>query len=294
MNEADKFVNSKIDEFADKFSTLKHISPPKTLFHYTDSETLLKIIENKCIWMTHALYTNDSSEFIHGMIKFKSALDILEDKGVEKSWLDRIREFFDQEMKSPLAEPYVFSLTERSDQLSQWRGYGDNCNGLSIGFNTEVFNADAGIHFKCVSVIYDPSIQNQIVNSVIQGFINLILSLGHKIDDGKKWGPSLARGYFQVAYAQSIRFKDPSWCEEREWRNIKLTPPQDANIFLRKGSSSLKKTYNLNLADVENLITVVNIGPLSDKEKQIKALEFLKLNSNLKFDITMSMIPMKN
>lgn len=294
MNEDDKDVDLKIDEFTNRLSSLEHSSPPKKLFHYTDSETLLKIIENRSIWMTHALYTNDSSEFIHGMEKFKNALNILEDKGVEKSWLNRIREFFDQEMRSPLAEPYVFSMTEQCDQLSQWRGYGDNCKGLSIGFDTDIFKADAGIHFKCVSVIYDPSIQNQIVNSVIQGFINLMRSLGNKIDDGKKWGPPLARGYFQVAYAQSIRFKDASWSEEREWRNIKLTSPQDPNIFLRKGSSSLKKTYNLNLADVEKLIAEVNIGPLSDKEKQSKALECLKLNSNLKFGVSMSAIPMKN
>ncbi len=122
MGTTDGEQEKLIDDYWQKFGQVETKAPPEFLYHYTSNDVLLKVINGKNLWFTHALHMNDSEEFAHGMKLFKSALDTLELKEVDKGWLDRIRKFFDDEMADPTGQPYIFSMTEEPDQLSQWRG----------------------------------------------------------------------------------------------------------------------------------------------------------------------------
>ena len=82
-----------IDTYTEKFAQLEVRQPPDTLYHYTSNEALLKINSSKSLWMTHALFTNDSAEFSHGMKKFKAAFDILDNVRKRASPQGNIREW---------------------------------------------------------------------------------------------------------------------------------------------------------------------------------------------------------
>ncbi len=290
----DSEIQSSIDKFANDFSSIEISNPPSTLFHYTSNDTLLNIVRSRSLWLTHALFLNDSTEFQHGMRKFMSGIDHFEKHGFDKGWLDHIRNFFSKELNDPLAQPFVFSLSQERDQLSQWRGYGDFGHGVSIGFSANEISEISQFHLKILPVIYDHAKQNEIVNRTVEGFKSLFQKLGHKIDNGVKWGPWLALAYFQIAYVHSIRFKDPSWHEEKEWRAVAIADGKNKNVFTRTRGKSLVKSLTLPLENLEKLIAEVVIGPQADKVRHTLALESVKTSTGCRFEIGRSSIPMRD
>lgn len=62
-------------------------SPPKIIYHYTDSYGLLGLIESGSIWATHVSRLNDSSEYHHGA---KLVTDFVRDNMPQSHWLKKL------------------------------------------------------------------------------------------------------------------------------------------------------------------------------------------------------------
>ena len=94
--------------------------PDKALFHYTTPDSLYSIIESKKLWATQIQHLNDTSEFQHGV-----DVALLEIRDFEKKSLpgeDLLFESLKKRVRSmDGARSFVFSLSEQSDLLSQWR-----------------------------------------------------------------------------------------------------------------------------------------------------------------------------
>lgn len=127
----------------------------------------------------------------------------------------------------------------------------------------------------------------------MNAFIELIKNIGKFIDDGQKWGPQVARGYFQAAYVQSIRFKDKSWHEEKEWRYVTFATNKNPNVFSRSSGQALRKSYNLIFPSIEQALASVMIGPKSEFQTQTIALEGIRTAEGFSFEIFQSEIPMR-
>lgn len=194
---------------------------------------------------------------------FKQGLNLLEDAGIQKDWLDRVRIFFDQEIKAPLAIPFVFSATQEGNQRGQWLEYGDSGRGVSIGIKTGVLTKVTKYLGGPVVVIYDEEIQRQIVQSVVESFIELARTLIKKLDNSD-YVREFALAYFRVAYLQSVRFKSRHWRDEREWRYFLLAKNDNANIFARTRGERESKYFHLDLPAVYQLLTEVVLGPRAD------------------------------
>ena len=121
---------------------------PEYLYHYTTFENAKKIIDTNECWFTNVHFLNDSSEFNYARSIFEKTLNspegkerifaALEPYGYLTSDLlpDILNEVENllEEAKHGDSQSYIFSFSERGDQLSQWRGYGRNGDGVSIGF----------------------------------------------------------------------------------------------------------------------------------------------------------------
>lgn len=132
---------------------------PEFLSHYTSQKGLLGILKTGKLWMTDILYLNDSSEFKHtlGLIKldlekrekqlpplrgFLSSTNTQEDDIINKTryTFEKIKTFCEgigditQERRF---ENFVFSLSHKEDDLSQWRSYCPKEGGFSIEFDYE-------------------------------------------------------------------------------------------------------------------------------------------------------------
>ena len=89
----------------------------KLLYHYCSVETFFQIIKNQTLRLTNIQYMNDSEELHYGMDLLGEAEDKY--KLIDKRSRDYVN-------------IYAMCFSEMGDLLSQWRGYGDNAEGLSI------------------------------------------------------------------------------------------------------------------------------------------------------------------
>ena len=90
-------------------------------YHYTDIDSIIKILDSKCIWLMHYSKQNDSSE---GRYILENIANKSEDY---KSLIDVLT-----------ANLFLSSFSLYGNLLSQWRGYGN----VNIGFDYEGMKSD--------------------------------------------------------------------------------------------------------------------------------------------------------
>ncbi|HEV7494344.1 hypothetical protein [Baekduia sp.] len=110
------------------------------LYHYTTLDGLTGITDTSSIWASDARYMNDASEMSY-------AAELIETVIAEV-----LAEVDDQPLRSALPtrpgfgnafnyavpfgpRPFVACFCEAEDLLSQWRGYGGDDSGISLGID---------------------------------------------------------------------------------------------------------------------------------------------------------------
>ena len=119
--------------------SLESYQPRPIIYHYTDDVGLRGILESGRLWLTDIFSLNDPSELKHGL---SLAVRILNEKaanGPEESKLFA-RDFGSlNEAIRRSAHYFVCSLSERGDDLGQWRAYADNGRGYALGFDAKAW-----------------------------------------------------------------------------------------------------------------------------------------------------------
>ena len=118
---------------------------PKILYHYTTINTFYNMMEHSLryekddihpqyinMWATHYAYQNDPTEcqlFFEGLQK--GVLDYTEKNNIK----------LDDKSKELIQRPwyglniFTISFSEQEDDLTMWRGYGQNGDGVCLGFD---------------------------------------------------------------------------------------------------------------------------------------------------------------
>ena len=122
---------------------------PKTLYHYCSVPTFYNIIKNKSIWLSDISKSNDSQElrWILGELRIFMMEQWLvyvnnaqaAGKTVDFSLFNDTYKVIDNFLRLEIKKNWVFCLSEKKDDLGQWRGYADDGRGLAIGFQAENF-----------------------------------------------------------------------------------------------------------------------------------------------------------
>lgn len=94
------------------------------IYHYTSSSVLMSIVKNKSIWLTGKHHLNDPDE--------GAVFDFL-CKEYQKKNGECLNDMANYLMEYDF---FINCMTEQRDKLSQWRGYGDQGRGVSIGFDS--------------------------------------------------------------------------------------------------------------------------------------------------------------
>ncbi|QSX29701.1 DUF2971 domain-containing protein [Shewanella cyperi] len=102
------------------------------IYHYSDSSTLIKILESKVLWLSDILKMNDPGEYTAG---FEIVKSVFKQKFPDHlDWLER-NHFIGKDKKTLLLS---CSFSKQKDDLGQWRAYGDDSKGVAIGFTPEI------------------------------------------------------------------------------------------------------------------------------------------------------------
>jgi hypothetical protein len=277
------------------FSVLEAISDhyplPNDLFHYTSAQGLLGMISGSSMWATNIEYLNDTAEFNHGENIITETVNRWKRRpknknGVRKKFFELIDEaprFFQAE------DVFVISLTEKRDQLSQWRGYTPFNSGYSIGFDTEQLQLTgwATNKMQLMRCIYSEDQQKKFVDAFIDNLLNrwerrITKTNGQQLT--KKLEDEVFEfRIFSIFVAASM--KDPAFSEECEWRLLGLHRDYKTLCF-RPGASSLVPYIQLQWGEGTKLkdaqpIRSVTCGPCPDPKLSEKSLRRLLDASNL-------------
>lgn len=210
----------------------------QVFYHYCDIPTFYKIISGSSIWLSDISKSNDKAEvkwfrdkFSEYILRKESEildkyLSELESATLQEHGRDRFCDDYVHLDTAALKKsvkmyeyynpykPFVFSLSQARDSLSQWRGYGNNGAGLAIGFRGEYLNLinekynEALLSFK--SVNYEESLtelldKNSGLNPLPKDLSHIQEIISASITKASKFEPF---------------YKNPSFREEKEWRVV--------------------------------------------------------------------------
>ena len=134
-----------------KIAKEKALSDGTLLYHYCSVASFFSIMKNQSIWLSDISKSNDSQELKWFLLKFETFMHRLLDSQVREKaqggYNDDPVEIQDlyskvvQALQNESIKCWAFCLSEKRDDLGQWRGYADDGKGLAIGFNQVPFNA---------------------------------------------------------------------------------------------------------------------------------------------------------
>jgi hypothetical protein len=266
-------------------------SPPEFLYHYTNGDGLLGILQTSTLWATTIEYLNDSPEF-------RGASDMLKDRLKEEFyfndtladintlsrrkqislWLSQVLE------QKHSGGHHVICFCANGDILSQWRGYSDGSYGYSVGFRTETlttFSKNAG--FVLGKCIYQKDVQK----AIIEELFNYCLAMSSSRDEILS---EIASALIQCG----AFFKDDSFAEENEWRLVSLGRDIWTMRF-RRGKSMITPYIVLPIgAEANSSIDHVYIGPCPHMTLSEKSMWMLLGQKGITGDVRCSRIPFRD
>jgi hypothetical protein len=262
-------------------------SVPEIVYHYTDQNGLLGILEKKELWCTHMAYMNDATEYEFGATLLREMLVLLESDGPDERIRDHAQtaKYYAGYQRKPVTEqtnqmlpwgPCVASFSAMKDDLSQWRAYSRTGSRFAFGFRTAKLRKLPETQFKNVEYCRERALQN-----LSEAFISGV----RRIDEAPhaKGLPTsrihppeytllLQRLLREIGvYCKHCKFRD-----EREWR-LALDAGKPA---FRSGRSFVIPYTTVSLKELDHPIESITVGPCAHPELSISSVLQLLLSNH--------------
>ncbi|HVN58747.1 MAG TPA: DUF2971 domain-containing protein [Bacteroidales bacterium] len=259
------------------------------LYHYTNLEALIGIVQKHDLWLTNSRFSNDETELNHG---YEIAREVINRHKQTKTSTEMARYYglVESLLRNPPQGVYICCFCERNNLLSQWRSYGENGTGVSIGFNPTGFQRFTGPDLsteqyglmRLWKVYYDDQVKEKIVAQALE-----LIPEMHK-------GKSIELQAQKAAEAIHFflpTFKNKDFVDEDERRLI-FTPSKNCSVkpLYRYRRQMLVPYFSLNsLVNQNNQnnqnpcrlpIKSVMVGPSERKQINKESIELLMHNNN--------------
>ncbi len=284
----------QVDEFFQEI-------PESPLFHYTGVDALLGIANSSAIWASHVYYLNDSKEVLHACDVLDRALGNPESHlGLNARDQDFVAQFrtWSASFRRDKYCLFVFSLSEQSSLLSQWRSYTPYGRGVSLGFAPSLIKRliDKN-NLKIAKCVYKQYEQELVLRSLLDKMLTTFRREQPQPNpmanpESTCYYSYLERFRGDVLQVLSI-IKHQAFEEEQEWRLVSqyfenYTVPE---ISFRAGASMLVPYIKLKIGDERPAFERVILGPSAHADLSMTALSMFLSNSRLSNVTENSWIP---
>lgn len=251
-----------------------------TLYHYCSNFVFHSIVSNNSIWLSSLSHSNDSEEgkFASNYIRYAFRQNKLLNPTVLYELDARL------EAAETNANGFGFCLSKKDDLLSQWRGYADDGQGMSIGFSKEYLKritkheSDKFSLSLCEIKYYDRKnvepvnpyipeiithIQNGAFNPVIRDSKNRVTSPEAKRLQEIKF--EFNRCIHEMGYYQ-YRIKSEAFREESEWRLLAKPEYKGMAPAINEGllSCKFRSTKKKFIPYIEIVLKDYGINPINE------------------------------
>lgn len=276
----------KLDYIQNYNPLFKRLNPEKKeqpinqIYHYTSLNTINEILKSNSLRACDLRRLNDKKEH---KIWFE-VFDQVVSKFLSKKDFDSYNEFL--KMITSKIEDYkkidcyVTCFSLERDLLSQWRAYGDDGQGICIGFdktellNDMYLNNDPKNEFKLLNgfLEYNYEVIHNDLYDIIQLLIRDFLSSSLELEEyfNRVDKNEFFKNKCRSIYTRMQDLKDGSFYEEKEYRMFyqirRFKPDKTINTFER--NKRLIPYVSLDFGEKNIPIKEIIIGPaLSDKEE---------------------------
>lgn len=203
--------------------------PPANLYHYTNAQGLIGIIESGVLHASNLKAVNDKGELEYGFDLIKKAL-IARAVSFKEGTIGRKLFQHYTEFVNPYAvvgqyglclDVYSVAFCEEGDSLPQWRAYSERCSGCSIGFSGFDLSKTFDEGIVLVPVIYDQEQQSEIIGTLMKALESVIphLEVANECERDMCFTAATYHVGLLFSYIGTV-FKSPDFRSEREWRII--------------------------------------------------------------------------
>jgi len=257
------------------------VDVPDVLYHYTDASGLVGMLQSGVVWATDLRFLNDRQEQRHFCGASRSYVEtVLSNDSASEAAKKLCIEILKYHLISSNDHRFVFSLSADSDDLSQWRGYGRDGRGYTVGLNGPlIFKTaepdDAQFGFAKVEYLHER--QSGVISKI---FDDILIELMKKTSNGidENLIEDAARWYDYAIENCSALNKHKSFVREGEWRVISvISEDEKDHIKVRSSGDRLVPYLDLYLAGEAEKLPVMSIGigpgfAESDERHAVEAL----------------------
>lgn len=192
---------------------------PEYLYHYTTMSALFGMLNNLDeknddsirFWASHISYMNDPTEYDFFISALRYAVLKYEKQNRLPEKHYNLKKRYDHVAKKA-GDFFVLSLSEKEDDISMWRAYGANGQGVAIRFkliNLKMIIDEKkdGCMLKRIQYFNDKTLDNQITEQKIKEIHESLNSPKLEIDSS--------------IMEKRIVYKDETYADEKEWRIVK-------------------------------------------------------------------------
>lgn len=222
------FLQGLLCNYSKNIKLNKRFDSCDHIFHYTSLNGFISIIESQSLYCTNVNFLNDSKEIKHGEeIILKAIENVKNDENLDI--LDKAKENIKLLIK---AEKYVTCFSKDGDLLSQWRAYGNDGKGISLGFKFSYLKDSFDKYLIGTHIEYDENTQLEI----IEEFIRLIIEFYKKVENEYDWNGNDFNNIVSNVIVEFLNdlihsYKHPSFIDEREYR---LQLEIDGNFYKKE------------------------------------------------------------
>ncbi|MEP7223062.1 MAG: DUF2971 domain-containing protein [Novosphingobium sp.] len=190
---------------------------PSSISHYTTLEGFQGIVETQSIWASNASFLNDRTELEHALKASKRVISMFSSDKAQKVWSPLIKQVFKELLDGAKPDTYVTCFCKDDDNLSQWRGYSGDLQGINITFNrAKLEDRLKKEKAEFVEVVYSKHSTAAKFRTSLENEIRDIADLGKMI--GELSEEERIEELRSRVSALLPRFKHIGFKDEREWR----------------------------------------------------------------------------
>ncbi len=275
------------------YSTIFPEHLPKTVYHYTTQGGILGIIQQGEIWATQVAFLNDKNEVY---LTFRLLANELNRRRTATSdpymraLLAELQEILKKVDRTHIC---ISSFCEEGDLLSQWRGYGNQGKGYSLGFDlNKLFSAAKKQDFVIWPCVYDNSTHNELVSYLVDCWLQ-------KYGKGRAEYGNMVDDITSSVCRLAPILKDRNFKEEKEWRLVNAAVDVAPSDFsFREGAFAIIPylAFKLGFRESENqCLEKIVLGPTPHKKLALNSTRmFLQANGLKNTEVVLSSIPFRN
>ena len=256
------------------------------IYHYTSIDAAYNILSDRLLWSSDVLSMNDGSEFRYAV----SIVDEVLMSGWNRLPI-QLAEYFRPKKLLRIGstwDMFAVSFCSEPDLLSQWRAYASDSRGVAIGFHLRQLHefGQASNEFALVPIQYAATELRDEARQMCDFAVQLADSRALPYNEHEVFWSEVALMLLNF----SIRFKNPSFAEEREWRTLSLNT--DGSAVFRRGTGAKERRY-VHVHFHPEIVSQVVVGPLAEANVEARLRQFLDDHGLRHVLVRRSVIPLK-